>query len=263
MKNEVFKMSAIDLLAFHVKTNLVTLDPPYKEWDVDIVRRNLLTNSWNSLSNNSFLICFCNPTAPDEKGKRRHDFIIETAIAIGFKFKYEIFWIKGTPASRFNHPGNRNTRILVFAKGKPTFNKFCMEHTKTSIKNKKNVDRLCAGGTFIPGGEYTPNENGRTLADVLDQYEECNMIDSAFYENLKRSDSVNIGGSGIESKRIQSKPPGLMRTLLKAFSNKGDVIVDPFAGSGTTGDIAKELERSCIMGDIDPLCIQYMENKLH
>jgi DNA modification methylase len=260
MKNEVFEMPAIDLLASHVKTNLVTLDPPYKEWDEDLVRHDLLTNSWNSLVNNSFLICFCNPTAPDNKGKRRHDFIIETAVSLGFKFKYEFFWIKGIPASRFNHPGNKNTRILVFAKGNPVFNKFCMEHTEKSIKTRVHPDRLCAGGTFIASKKFEPNENGRTISDVL-EYAEDDMHDSAFYENLKRSDSVNIGGTGIESKRIQSKPPGLMRTLIKAFSNKGDVIVDPFAGSGTTGDIAKELERSCIMGDIDMKCVNYIKLK--
>jgi modification methylase len=42
------------------------------------------------------------------------------------------------------------------------------------------------------------------------------------------------------------KPEALLSRILLAASNKGDVVLDPFLGSGTTGAIAKRLGRSFI-----------------
>lgn len=49
------------------------------------------------------------------------------------------------------------------------------------------------------------------------------------------------------------KPQALIRRLLLALSNPGDVVLDPFAGSGVTGRVAKELDRSSILIDRDPI----------
>ena len=42
------------------------------------------------------------------------------------------------------------------------------------------------------------------------------------------------------------KPEALMERIIKASSNPGDTILDPFAGSFTTGAVAKKLERKSI-----------------
>ena len=42
------------------------------------------------------------------------------------------------------------------------------------------------------------------------------------------------------------KPEALLSRILLAASNKGDVVLDPFFGSGTTGAVAKRLGRSFI-----------------
>ncbi|MCH7515600.1 MAG: site-specific DNA-methyltransferase [Bacteroidetes bacterium] len=41
------------------------------------------------------------------------------------------------------------------------------------------------------------------------------------------------------------KPEGLIERMVLASSNEGDVILDPFAGSGTTLRVAQQLNRSC------------------
>ena len=43
------------------------------------------------------------------------------------------------------------------------------------------------------------------------------------------------------------KPLGLVKELMLLFSNNGDVVLDPFAGSGTTGVAAKQLGRRAIL----------------
>jgi len=42
------------------------------------------------------------------------------------------------------------------------------------------------------------------------------------------------------------KPYELIKRLVKMFSNKGDTVLDPFLGSGTTMEACLELERNCI-----------------
>jgi len=43
------------------------------------------------------------------------------------------------------------------------------------------------------------------------------------------------------------KPVEVMRTLINTFSKPGDIVLDPFAGSGTTGVAARETSRRFIL----------------
>lgn len=46
-----------------------------------------------------------------------------------------------------------------------------------------------------------------------------------------------------EKRHPTQKPEELLRKIILASSNKGDIILDPFVGSGTTAVCAKQLER--------------------
>jgi len=48
------------------------------------------------------------------------------------------------------------------------------------------------------------------------------------------------------------KPIALLERIIKASSNKGDLVVDPFGGTFTTAFVAKELGRNAISCDIEP-----------
>ena len=49
-----------------------------------------------------------------------------------------------------------------------------------------------------------------------------------------------------------SFPEEIPDRLIKAFSNEGDVVLDPFMGSGTVAKVAKELNRNYIGFEISP-----------
>jgi len=57
------------------------------------------------------------------------------------------------------------------------------------------------------------------------------------------------------------KPVGILRRIIQASSNKGDVVLDFFGGSGTTGEAALTLERKFILMDQNPQSITVMEKR--
>jgi site-specific DNA-methyltransferase (adenine-specific) len=58
------------------------------------------------------------------------------------------------------------------------------------------------------------------------------------------------------------KPEKLIAKLILASSNEGDLVLDPFAGSGTTGVVAKKLGRNYINLEHNPLYCAWGEKRL-
>ncbi len=58
------------------------------------------------------------------------------------------------------------------------------------------------------------------------------------------------------------KPEGIVRRVLQASSRPGDWVLDFFAGSGTTGVVARELGRRFVLIDDNPEAIAVMRRRL-
>ena len=58
------------------------------------------------------------------------------------------------------------------------------------------------------------------------------------------------------------KPIGILRRIIQASSKEGDLVMDFFAGSGTTGFVANELGRRFILVDQNPESIEVIKNRL-
>ena len=57
------------------------------------------------------------------------------------------------------------------------------------------------------------------------------------------------------------KPLGVLRRIIQASSKEGDIVLDFFAGSGTTGAAASELGRNFILIDQNPEAISVMKER--
>ena len=55
----------------------------------------------------------------------------------------------------------------------------------------------------------------------------------------------------------------IIKTLIENSSNKGDIVLDCFSGSGTTCVAAKELERQFLGIEIDPEYHKISLDRLH
>jgi site-specific DNA-methyltransferase (adenine-specific) len=58
------------------------------------------------------------------------------------------------------------------------------------------------------------------------------------------------------------KPTGIIRRIIQASSRPGDRVLDFFAGSGTTGAAARELDRRFLLIDENPEAVAIMQDRL-
>lgn len=82
--------------------------------------------------------------------------------------------------------------------------------------------------------DWMPHPKGAKPKDVLHIPTTCN-------------------GMGEKTPHPTQKPEELLRKFVLASSNKGDLVIDPFSGSGTTAVVAEQLQRLWMACDLDPL----------
>ena len=58
------------------------------------------------------------------------------------------------------------------------------------------------------------------------------------------------------------KPEGLLERIIQALSNEGDLVLDVFCGSGTTGAVAERLGRKWLMADLGRFAIHTSRKRL-
>jgi DNA modification methylase len=66
------------------------------------------------------------------------------------------------------------------------------------------------------------------------------------------TDVWSLPGSNTSERHYAPFPEQLVRPIIEACSEAGDLVVDPFAGSGTTCRVAVSLGRRCLGIDLNP-----------
>jgi DNA modification methylase len=87
---------------------------------------------------------------------------------------------------------------------------------------------------------------------------------------LHEMDGIPVRDLWIDINQIQGsekldyatqKPVKLLERIVNMFSNKGDLVLDPFAGSGTTGRACINTNRNYIMLDINSKGKKYLKTQ--
>ncbi len=99
------------------------------------------------------------------------------------------------------------------------------------------------GGEGARRDRWTPHPLGAKPRDVLDIPVICN-------------------GMSEKTAHPTQKPEELLRRIIGASSNPGDLVVDPFCGSGTTLVVAERLGRRWLGADADPRYIGLARTRL-
>jgi site-specific DNA-methyltransferase (adenine-specific) len=165
---------------------------------------------------------------------------------IGFNLHDTMIWNKGT----FTAVGALTSRyapvfeyMFVLSKGQPkTFN---------PIKDRKNKHfGKTKHGTFR-------QEDGTTKP--------LSSIGKPIAEYGQRFNIWDVSAEKSNSKRLHPAmfPESLANDHIISWSNKGDTVLDCFLGSGTTGKVAKQLNRQFIGIEISPEYLEIAKNRIY
>jgi DNA modification methylase len=151
---------------------------------------------------------------------------------IGFKLHDTMIYEKNSPAYPARRDGNRYTQIFeymfVFAKGKVAKNRLICDKP-----NKWAGYKDFSGKLKKPVPDFSPRNN-----------------------IWKYTTSFN----GVS--HPAPFPEGLAHDHILSWSNEGDLVYDPFMGSGTTAYVAKKLNRNYLGSEISQEYCQLIEERL-
>jgi DNA modification methylase len=148
------------------------------------------------------------------------------AIDCGFSLHDTMIWEKNTFSSPFpNRYHQVFEYMFIFAKGKPVFNPLFDRRNKSSGETH-NVTIREADGSLHRRSAKTIGEFGKRF-------------------NLWKMTTAR-------NEHPAPFPEQLVNDHILSWSNEGAIVLDPFMGSGTTGKMAKRLNRSFIGIELDP-----------
>jgi site-specific DNA-methyltransferase (adenine-specific) len=168
-------------------------------------------------------------------------------------FRKEIIWSLET-VSGFKSQANNWIRghdvIFFYSKSnKYTFNKEFLPHKKEYIARFKKSEadgRLYRDDRSGGRKQYLDETQGRMVSDVWNDVMSFQQA-STVKEYL-----------GYPTQ----KPEALLERIVKASSNEGDWVLDPFCGCGTTVSAAEKLQRNWVGIDVSMLSVKLIERRV-
>ena len=165
---------------------------------------------------------------------------------VGFRLHDTMIYLKQNPIPQtHNRYEQQFEYMFVFSKGRPkTFNPILVPTKKAGIINDHKSEKQF---------EWNYSMRKRRSAVAI---KETKFLYNAWVLPAK------TGKTKLTGRHNASFPDKLVRDHIVSWSNQGDIILDPFAGSGTVGQIAKELKRGYILIEKEPSYIGIIKKKL-
>lgn len=196
----------------------ILTDPPYNitsrnEWDTEINLNEMWSQFDRLLKDNGNVVLTANMS-----------FALKLIKTTTITFRYDMIWVK--PPVGFLNSGRQPLRahelILVFSKKQ---------------------------GRYFPQKYGIKKNNKRGPSSLTSNYGKFAIVDTY---DLSNPTSVFYFANSTKGEHPTQKPLGLFKYLIKTYTQKGDVVLDPFLGSGTTAVACKELGRKYIGFELVP-----------
>lgn len=251
----------LEFLTLDRKFDLVYMDPPFNtgrefrtsDNELAYIDRfcglpsyvnyiaNVTSTAWSIIKDGGYLVLHIDPTTSHylkvecDKYLKHYNFFAE----IIWRYRR---WPTKTPNFQKMHDV-----LLLYRKGdKGTWNQLyepVSESTRKTWGTKKQKAVFENGHRVISSiGEE--ESNGAPLSDVWD----ISIIAPIAKER-----------TGYPTQ----KPKALLERLIAALTNPGDTVLDPFMGSGTTLEVARDMRRHAVGIDNSPVAIKYAKERLN
>jgi site-specific DNA-methyltransferase (adenine-specific) len=266
--------------------NLVYIDPPFR------TNRefNDFTDTWKSM--NEYLN-FMKPRLKELKRVLKKDgsiylhsdhhashyikILMDEVFGID-NFINEIIWRKKTasaiPRSKAKSFSNNHDSIFFYSKSKNhMFNAIYQEvETNSYLKDKdgtlfksNNIGKLSQNtiNKKLENGQAYITKTGNVRLKTSLIVHDNKVYDHRLIDNIW-NDIRGMGNAPYSERTGYStqKPEKLLERVILSSSNLDDIVLDPFAGSGTTCAVAKKLGRKSICIDQNPRACEIMKERI-
>ncbi len=170
--------------------------------------------------------------------EKNTQFVLDTLRSAGWTFQNLIIWKKKTSAVPCAIRFGKHYQIIAFA----------TKGNKPRVFNKLRINPPL----FVT--DKYPRSNGMYVTDVWDDIRELTSGYFAGNEPLRFENGDRF--------HKQQSPIHLLTRIILSSSKVGDLIFDPFAGTGTTLIVAKQLKRNSIGIEIDSTNVSFIKNRL-
>jgi hypothetical protein len=168
-------------------------------------------------------------------------------------FINEIVWCYSIGGKSKRSFGRKHDTLWFYTKNHK--DKYVFNEKGASIQRKPNTHMKV--GVDIDGREFQEKKDAKT-GKIYRYYLDEGKIAEDYWtdiETLNREDKERIGYP-------TQKPEALLERIIKASSNEGDIVLDPFMGGGTTIAVADRLGRQWIGVDQSAMAVKVTELRL-
>lgn len=233
----------IQLSKLKKKVHLTFLDPPFNQGKKYENHNDNMPEEyyWNwmykickkvyQLSHNGASIYFM-------QREKNTDNVMKCLVASDWIIHNIIVWKKKTSVLPYRHGFGKGYQIIIYAtKGK-----------KPTTFNRLRINPP------LPKEYKQKRENGISLTDVWDDIRELTAGYYASEEALRNYQEERL--------HKQQSPISLLLRIILSSTVPQDNVLDCFAGTGTTGIVAKQLERNSILIDNSANCFDMIKKRL-
>ncbi len=170
--------------------------------------------------------------------EKNAQYVLDALATSGWTFQNLIIWKKKTSAVPSNIRYGKHYQIIAFA----------TKGSAPRVFNKLRIDP-----PLLVTDKYQ-RPNGMFVTDVWDDIRELTSGYFAGDEPLRYETGERV--------HKQQSPVELLARIILSSTNVGDLVFDPFAGTGTTLVVAKQLHRKSIGVEIDSKNYNFVRKRI-
>ena len=247
--------------------DVILTDPPYlylknQKLDRPFDEQTFFTEAKRVLKKNGFIVLFGRGTS-----FYRWNTILDD---LGFNFKEEVIWNKMLISSPVTPIMRKHETISIYAKEKGKINKSkvdffeknlhnpekiieVVKRIKSTFGNRKTFELL---EKYFKDGykDYAPTPHKHCLTRSSNSSKHINrtiQFVATMEEGVTEQSIIDVVPEHYNYIHPTQKPPRLLERLLALVSQEGDIIFDPFSGSGSTAIACINSNRKFIGCEID------------
>jgi len=245
LKNKVYEGNCLDILPrIQDKIDLTFLDPPFNQnKDYKFHNDNLSDEEyWNMMlevCKKIFKITSTGGAIYFMQREKNTEQVLSCLRNSGWCLQNLIIWKKKTSAVPCSNKFGKHYQIIAFA----------TKGDKARVFNKLRISPP------LPPNYKNSYESGIFITDVWDDVRELTSGYFAGDEAIRAKNGERF--------HKQQSPISLLLRIILSSTQIGDTVLDPFAGTGTTLVVSKQLNRNAVGIEIDPNNVRCINERIN